>query len=120
MDETIFTDRYERWRAYINRPTIDFFSSADAPQVENEPFREIVALGPEAISFIMQRLLCDEEGHFLINALAEITGHQFPDEEIKAAELLFGKPLGNQAMAAMWLGWWWKQQRKQHALNKLR
>ncbi|MDJ0755372.1 MAG: hypothetical protein QNJ45_17745 [Ardenticatenaceae bacterium] len=112
MDEAVFIDRYERWMAHINRPAADLFSSADAPLIENEPFRGIVALGHEAVPFIMKRLLCDEEGHFLIHALAEITGRQFSDEEYEAAELLFGEPLGNQAIAAMWLGWWWKDQRE--------
>lgn len=115
MNETTFLQWYARWLEYLHQDTSQAFSSTDKDLVNNEPYRQIVALGQEAIPYIMERLLCEEEGHFLIHALAEITGHRFSGEEIRAAELLFGSPLGNQAMAVMWLGWWWKQQRKQGA-----
>lgn len=110
--EQEFERRYAAWKSYLDDDLSLSLSSRDAAYTENEPFRALVALGEPAIPYMVQRLLCDELGHFLIHALAEITGYEFSEEEIGAAETLFGRPLGNQAMAAMWIGWWHRQQKE--------
>ena len=108
--EQEFNQRYEAWKVYIEEDLTLGLLSSDEAYIDNEPYQALVSLGEAAIPFMVEQLLCDEAGHFLIQALAEITGYEFSEEEIEAAELLFGRPLGNQAMAAMWIGWWRKQQ----------
>lgn len=111
--EEEFNRRYAEWKAHIESDDSMALLSSDDAFIDNAHFRRIVALGDAAIPHILPRLLCEEEGHFLVHALAEITGHDFSEQEYRAAEQLFGKPLGNQAIAAMWLGWWGKQQKQE-------
>jgi hypothetical protein len=71
MDE-LFEERYQQWKSFINAGTLSLSSSSD-DYVNNEQFQSIVALGPEAIPFIIQKMKTDEDAHFLVHALERIT-----------------------------------------------
>jgi hypothetical protein len=73
--------------------------SDNASAVMNEPFRRMVALGPPAIPYIMEKLTTDPGGHFLIFALSSITGKQFSPAEL-------ADKWSNQEIAALWVKWW--------------
>jgi hypothetical protein len=107
MIEDDFLRRYEAWKKFVQQDPSCQFASADAPFIENAPFRAIVELGRAAIPAMVAHLFRDDCSHFLHHALRELTGHQFPPEDHAAARQLFGH-LGNQAECAMWLGWWSK------------
>ena len=100
-----FEEKYQEWKAYCARPDVAE-SSSDAARVDNRPFQEIVALGEEAIPYIIAKLKEDPDAHFLIHALSRITGRRFTPAEIEAAEKTYGSPLGNQGFARMWIDWW--------------
>jgi hypothetical protein len=109
-----FDNRYRDWKTFITTSDTCLLSSDDRPFIDNPPFRELVALGEAAIPLIVNQFFRDDLAHFLHHAMDELTGHRFDAEDIVAAERLFGRPLGNQARCAMWLGWWWKNKRAPH------
>lgn len=84
--------------------------SDDAYYSNNVHFQAIIDLGDAVIPFVIETLKeHDEYSHFMVNALQKITNYRFNQQEIAAAELLFGHPLGNQIFAYLWIGWWRKK-----------
>jgi hypothetical protein len=106
-DETtsLFEQAYEKWKTYCARPEV-MEQSRDEAYINNGPFREIVALGEEALPLIIRKLNEDEGAHFLIHALSAITGKRFSSEELDKAAARSGSPLGNQGFARLWIEWW--------------
>ncbi|PIZ29863.1 MAG: hypothetical protein COY42_34850 [Armatimonadetes bacterium CG_4_10_14_0_8_um_filter_66_14] len=100
--EAAISDRFERaystWRRYIQSQGIG--SSSDGPYINNQPFQEIVALGPQAVPLIIAKASTDPGAHFLVHALSKITRKVFSVEQ----RLRHG--YGNQAQAALWREWW--------------
>ena len=112
-NETIgerFEQLYGEWSSYVQQNIL--YSSSDRDYIQNPHFDAIVALGSDALPFIMEKLRSDEHAHFLIHALARITGKQFSPEEIEAYRSPADGPLGNQAFVQLWLSWWDSQQRQ--------
>ncbi len=106
-----FEKKYQEWKSYCVRPEVAEQSS-DAAYINNAPFQDIVALGDQAVPYIIEKLRTDPEAHFLIHALERITHHKFTAEEIEAAKKKYGTPLGNQGYAKMWIDWWEAKQNK--------
>jgi len=104
-----FEQYYRKWKTHIQDDEIALSSSDDA-YIQNPPYRAMVAMGWDAVPHIIEKLRTDEDAHFLIHALKEITGKQFMEDDIKAARAQYGRPLGNQAYAAMWIEWWNERQ----------
>jgi len=100
-----FEQRYQNWKSYIAGPVM-MESSSDANYINNAEFRELVALGPEALPFFIDKLENDPEAHFLVHALPQLTGKTFSADEVAAAAAQQGVPLGNQGYARMWIDWW--------------
>jgi hypothetical protein len=100
-----FEQLYEEWSRSLQQGAA-LYSSSDRDFIQNPPFEAIVALGPDALPFIMEKLRSDAHAHFLIHALARITGKQFSPEEIAASHSPADGPIGNQAFARLWLSWW--------------
>lgn len=103
-----FEQRYSEWSSYIRN--MNSYSSSDRDYVQNSHFEAIIDLGSEAVPFIMAKLKSEEHAHFLVHALAIITGKRFSAEEIATYRKTTDSPLGNQAMAEVWLSWWDAQQ----------
>jgi hypothetical protein len=100
-DDATFEQRYGQWReaCAATRATL---RSDDAGCVETPEFAAIVALGPEAVPAILDRLARDREAHLLIHALEQITGERLDPAVLDAARRRVGGPLGNQDIAALW------------------
>jgi hypothetical protein len=111
-NETIgqrFARLYGEWSSYVQQNTRSY-SSSDRDYIQNPHFDAIVDLGPDALPFIMEKLRSDEHAHFLIHALARITGKNFSREELEAHRSPSDGPSGNQAFVRLWLAWWDSQQ----------
>jgi hypothetical protein len=106
-----FEHVYENWKSYVARSGA-MEHSADEAYINNPAFHEIVALGPDAISLIIDKLQRDPDAHFLVHALPELTGKSFLATEIEAAREKYGSPLGNQGYARMWIDWWKQSEKK--------
>ena len=66
-----FDELFAEWEKVIHDPKVQI-SSRPQDYINNEPYREIVKLGKEALPFIMEKL---EHGVFFLNqAVVEITG----------------------------------------------
>jgi hypothetical protein len=100
-----FEERYARWKAFVESHA-DPLSSSDADSIRNPEFDAMVALGEPSIPHILRKLRTDDGAHFLVHALERITGHQFAEEDVRAAQRRHGAPLGNQGYAEMWQEWW--------------
>ena len=97
-----FDALYAEWERVIQDPKIQI-SSRPQDYIENEPYREIVKLGEDALPFIIEKL---EQGVFLLNqAVVEITGVEFG--EISAKELRFPS---EQEKSALLVTWWRSQE----------
>ena len=97
-----FEALYREWKAQVRSGPTSLSSSDDA-YVAVPAFRAMVALGQAAIPFMIEKIRTDEDAHFLIHALAEITGEHPPPAR---ADRAAGGPLGNRAQAAAWVAWW--------------
>jgi len=104
-----FERLYREWRSHVDR-SVTPYSSSDHHYIQNPHFDAIVNLGSDALPFIMEKLRSNEYAHFLIHALARITGKRFSLEELRACRPLADGPLGNQAFVQLWLSWWDSQQ----------
>ena len=100
-----FEQRYRAWKAYIQDDEIAL-SSSDQAYIHNPPYRAIVEMGWEAVPLIIEKLKTDEEAHFLIHALREITQERRVDADLEANQAPSNKPRGNQAYAEKWIAWW--------------
>lgn len=89
--DALFAD----WEKVIQDPKIQL-SSRPQDYTDNEPYREIVKLGRDALPFIIEKL---EQGVFFLNqAVVEITGikmdkiigkeRRFPSEQEKSTLLV--------------------------------
>jgi hypothetical protein len=103
--DEVFENLYEKWRSFIQKDDLSL-SSLSEDYINNEHFQAIVDLGLKAIPFIIQKLQTDENAHFLIYALEEITKHSFNAAEIAIARDRYGGEFGNQLLAKMWQEWW--------------
>ena len=101
-----FEAHYQRWQAHVEGEAVSL-ASDDRPYIDNAPYRAIVEMGWPAVPHIIEKLRTDEQAHFFIHALAEITGHRFTAGETSAEAQ---QPTGNQAEAARWLAWWDERQ----------
>lgn len=97
-----FDALYRAWNEQVATGPASLSSSDDA-YLALPAFRGMVALGRPAIPLMIEKLRADAEAHFLIHALAEITGEQprLPPPRNGA-----GDPRGNQSTAAAWVAWW--------------
>ena len=100
-----FEAHYRKWKAYIRSDAV-VLASFDEAYVANPSFQAMVDIGPDALPYLIEKLRTDEEAHFLIHVLSEITKKRFTPEEIAMAQVRYDTPLGNQHYAAMWLDWW--------------
>lgn len=97
-----FNALYRDWNQQVAAGPTSLSSSDDA-YIALPAFRGMVALGRPAIPLMIEKLRSDAEAHFLIHALAEITGEQpGPPAPRNGAD----HPLGNQSSAAAWVAWW--------------
>ena len=92
---TRFNELFEQWQKAIEEPNVQY-SSRPQDFIDNEPYREIVALGREALPLIIDKIAT---GVFFFNqAVAEIEGKElvdligrekrFPSEQEKSELLL--------------------------------
>jgi len=77
-----FDTLYEEWLRVIRSPKIQM-SSRPQDYTNNEPYREIVKMGRNALPFIREKI---EQGEFLMNEAA-----------LKVAELDLDKIIGEEA-----------------------
>jgi hypothetical protein len=79
----IFNALYAKWEKVIQDPMIQF-SSRPQDYTDNEPYREIVKLGKDALPFILEKI---EQGVFFMNEaalkVAEISSDRIIEEEKK-------------------------------------
>jgi hypothetical protein len=77
----IFNALYAKWEKVIQDPRIQF-SSRPRDYTDNEPYREIVKLGKDALPFILEKI---EQGVFFMNEaalkMAEISLDEIIEEE---------------------------------------
>ena len=100
-----FEQLYRAWSNDVQH-NMNPYSSSDRDYIQSPHFDAIVDLGSEALPFIMEKLRWDEHAHFLIHALARITGKHFSPEEVAASRSPADGPIGNQAIVQLWLSWW--------------
>lgn len=97
MEERYWAAR-NAWKEYLRQNPNIQESSNTSDYISNEPYEAIVALGPEAVPFIIQDL---EKGDFFLNsAIKRITGMDarkvYPNENI----------IGEQDVSKLWIRWW--------------
>jgi hypothetical protein len=93
---------FAEWEKAIQDPKIQL-SSRPQDYINNEPYREIVKLGRDALPFIIEKL---EQGVFFLNqAVVEITGIKM--EEIIGKELRFPS---EQEKSTLLVKWWRSQE----------
>lgn len=112
-----FEQLYREWLSYVRQSLISY-SSADRDYIQNPHFDAIVDLGSDALPFIMEKLRSDDEAHFLIHALARITGKNFSRKELEAHRSPADGPSGNQTFVQLWLSWWDSQQRQDKGVRR--
>jgi len=96
-----FDALFTEWEKVIRNPKIQL-SSRPKDYINNEPYREIVKLGKDALPLIMKKL---EEGVFFLNqAVADISG--IKTEEIIGKDSRF---LGEKEKSRLLLKWWKSQ-----------
>lgn len=97
-----FDALFAEWEKIIRDPKIRL-SSRPQDYVDNEPYREIVKLGKDALPFIMEKL---EQGVFFMNqAVVNITGVKM--EEIISKERRFPSEQEKSDLLVKW----WRSQR---------
>ena len=90
-----FDKLFAEWERVIQDPKIQL-SSRPQDYIDNEPYREIVKLGRDALPLIMEKL---EQGVFFMNQavveiagldMAEVVGREkrFPSEQEKSTALV--------------------------------
>lgn len=98
-----FDALFTEWEKVIQDPKIQL-SSRPQDYINNEPYREIVKLGREALPFIVEKL---EQGvFFLSQAVVDIAGIE--KEEIIGKERRFPSEQEKSALIVKW----WKSQKK--------
>ena len=97
-----FDETYSRWQVYIKTPAVQMNSNPKA-YVECEPFRAIIALGPDALGLLAGKIKAGaasgwgESEFFLWHAMRAISG----------VDLSGAKPYdGEQEMALRYADWW--------------
>ena len=96
--DTLFT----QWEKVIQNPKIQI-SSRPQDYLNNEPYREMVKLGKDALPFIIEKL---ENGVFFLNqAVLDITGIKI--EEIIGKEKRFPAEQEKSELLVQW----WKSQK---------
>ena len=96
-----FDALFAEWEKVIQDPKIRL-SSRPQDYINNEPYREIVKLGRDALPFIIEKL---EQGVFFLNqAVVEITGIKM--EEIIGKERRFPS---EQEKSRLLVKWWQSQ-----------
>jgi hypothetical protein len=97
-----FETLFAAWVKVTEDPNVRA-SSDPRDYADNEPFRDIVAMGRKALPFLMEKL---EQGVFLLNqAVLDITGIKMDQEFTK------GKKFISEQEKSMLLLDWWKLQR---------
>lgn len=85
-----FKTLYNKWERIVQDPQIQY-SSRPQDYTDNEPYREIVKLGKDALPYILEKI---EEGVFFMNEaalkVAKITSEEIIEEEMK-------KPVSSRA-----------------------
>jgi hypothetical protein len=95
--EQRYRKAFDAWKAYIDRPELAL-SSRTPDYTQNEAYDRIVALGKEALPFIMSDI---EQGGFLLNdAVRRITRIDVTKLYPKA------NVIGEQDVSMLWLRWW--------------
>ena len=97
-----FEALYREWKQQVDTGSASLSSDDDA-YVALPAFRAMAELGTAAIPSMIEKLRTDEDAHFLIHALAEITGER-PRPPVPGTGA--DGPLGNRATAAAWVAWW--------------
>jgi len=98
-----FDALFAEWEKVIRDPKIQL-SSRPRDYIDNEPYREIVKLGRDALPFIMEKV---EQGVFFLNqAVVDITGVNM--EEIIGKEKRFPS---EQEKSRSIVKWWRSQKR---------
>ena len=93
-----FDALFAEWEKVIQNPKIQL-SSRPQDYINNEPYREIVKLGRDALPFIIEKL---EQGVFFLNqAVVDIIGIKM--EEIIGKERGF---LSEQEKSKLLVKWW--------------
>ena len=96
-----FNSLFAKWEAVIQDPKVQL-SSRPQDYINNEPYREIVKLGKEALPFVIEKL---EQGVFFLNqAVVDISGVRM--EEIIGKEHPF---LSEQKKSNLIVKWWQSQ-----------
>jgi len=98
-----FDTFFSEWQKAIQAPDIQL-SSRPQDYTENEPYRNIVKLGKDALPLVIDKL---EQGMFLLNqAVFEITG--------KKEEDVFGKEkrIMSEQEKSKYIVEWWKSQKQ--------
>lgn len=99
-----FDSLFLQWKEAIQDPKVQF-SSRPRDYIDNDPYREIVKLGRDALPFIIEKL---KEGEFFLNqAVVDITSVNMA--EIISEERRFAS---EQEKSTMLIEWWQAQQDK--------
>ena len=106
-----FETHYSEWEKVISESKIRF-SSRPQDYTDNEPYRNIIKMGPDVLPFIMEKL---ELGVFLLNrAFIEISG--IDNKEIISKN----RPFPSEQEKSKLLVNWWKSQRINRAHGTVR
>lgn len=96
-----FDTLFVEWEKAIQDPRIQL-SSRPRDYIDNEPYRELVKLGKDALPFVIEKL---EQGVFFLNqAVADIVGMKM--EDIIGKERRFPS---EQEKSALLVEWWRSQ-----------
>ena len=109
----LFETRYQTWINWRKNPPAGSLFKSDHYQMycDNQPFREIVELGPPAVPYIIEKL---KEDRLLVYALREISKwryhtHRFgekPGEYIWTVEEFPDIRGSHPSPQYLWLRWW--------------
>jgi len=100
-----FDALFVTWEKLIQDPKIQL-SSRPQDYIDNQPYREIVKLGSDALPFIIEKL---ERGVFFLNqAVLDITGVNM--EEIISKDKRFPS---EQEKSLLLIKWWQSRKRSQ-------
>ena len=106
-----FDAHYSEWEKVISKSKTSF-SSRPQDYTDNEPYRNIIKMGPDVLPFIMEKI---ELGVFLLNqAFIDISG--IDNKEIISKD----RPFPSEQEKSKLLVNWWKSQQIYRAHGNVR
>lgn len=103
-----FDTLFGEWEKAIQDPKIQF-SSRPKDYIDNEPYRQMVNMGKDALPFIIDKI---EKGAFLLNQAVEKISGTTLDKIIGQDDSFAARPFLSEQEKSKVLVKWWKSNKK--------